>query len=166
MEPAVHRRYQIANVGGHVHFLGSRASDSDIARSSLLQKQLGCMDDRLGMEAGAHCAAMESIIDRNQRHPLVVSHVGPDDRNRLALRKACRRVIQCLIESKCAAPSRLGKTFIVFCGRLGIEHRSQRGCVWCNNSIFAETAFESQSGNSKVRVLIGELKIADIVCGF
>ncbi len=166
MEPAVRWWYQVANVGSHIYFLGSRTRYSDIAGSSLLQQQFGCLDNRLGVKAGAHCAIVKGIVDRNKCHPLMVRHVGAHDRNRLTFGKARWCVIQSLVKSVCATTACMSKTRIIFCSRLWIYHRSQRGGVWCNDRVFAETALKPQSGNAEVRVLIRELKIAHIVGGF
>jgi hypothetical protein len=41
----------------------------DVAWSSFLQQQLGRLDDRLDMKAGAHRPVVKSVGNRDQRHP-------------------------------------------------------------------------------------------------
>jgi len=58
-------------------------ADRDVARGTLLEEQFGCLDDRLAVEAFAHQAVVDDIVDGHDRHALVVSHEAADDRELL-----------------------------------------------------------------------------------
>ena len=64
---------------------------------SFLQQELSGLDDRLGVKAGAHRTVVERVGDRDQGHPLMMRHIGANDRHFLTLRETRRRVVQGLI---------------------------------------------------------------------
>src|SRR5712691_5459834 len=111
MEPAVHRRYQLTNVGSHIHFLCSWTGHGNVARSSLLQQEFCRLDARLGVKAGTHCSLEKSIVESGKCHPLVVRHVASDNRDRLAFGKSRPRVIQSLVKSELAGAPGSGKMY-------------------------------------------------------
>ncbi len=167
MEAAQHGRNELAHVGGGVHLLGPRASDGDVARCALLQQELGGLDDRLGVEARAHRAALERVGDRDQGHPLVVRHVGCGRSRPARLRGDA---------SACSPEPRTSRTGpgAPACGESGevprrgrrIHHRRQRRGVGGDDGVLAEAALEAQPGHAEVRVLIGELEVARVVRRF
>ena len=81
-----------------------------VARRSFLQKEFGCLHDRLGMKAGSHRALVKRIGECDQCHALVVRHVGVHDRDLLAVRETGRRVVEGLIPAIRTTPARGGQT--------------------------------------------------------
>jgi hypothetical protein len=65
-------------------------SRREVLRAALLQHELGRTDPRLEVKAFAQGAVRQHVADRRQRHPLVMRHVGADDRERLRRRQAAR----------------------------------------------------------------------------
>ena len=55
-------------------------------------------DDRLGVETAPHHPIVQDIRDRDQRHALVMRHIGPHDGDVFSFGHPCAGVIQCLIE--------------------------------------------------------------------
>ena len=160
-EPARHRRNDFAHVGLRRHLVSSRMSDQHVARNSFLQQKLGCLDNRLGVKAGAHRAVAERVGDalpgsfpdgapcRSGRSPPVC-----------ALGKARRGIVQCLIPAIPAAATRRGKPREIARRSMRIDHRRQRRRVRSDNRVVAETALESQAGHAEARILIGQFQIA------
>ena len=103
IEAAPRRRHELADVGDRPHLLGARPGDGDASRRPLLEQELGRLDHRLGVEAGAHRPVVEGVGDRDQRHALVVRHVGPHDRDRLVLGQTRRGVVERLVPAETAA---------------------------------------------------------------
>jgi hypothetical protein len=50
-----------------------------LARDALLQQQLGRFDARIGVEPRDEDVVAQNVGDRNERHPLVMCEVGPND---------------------------------------------------------------------------------------
>src|SRR5512146_3232207 len=57
-----------------------------IARRPLLKQEFGGLDDRFGMETVPDYPLVQDIRDRDQRHALVMRHIGPHDRDALLFR--------------------------------------------------------------------------------
>ena len=161
-EAAQDRRDEVAHVGRALHLLGTRPRDQHVARHPLLEQQLGRLDDRLGVEAPDHRAAVEDVADRHQRHPLVVRHVAPDDRHGRALGQSPRGVVERLAEP--VRPRRAGgcEPGEVPDGRLGLDHRAQRGRVRGHHEVLAEAPLESEARHAEARVLVGPLEVARV----
>ncbi len=142
------------------------ASDRNVTRRAFLQKQLRCLDDGFGMEPRPHDPIQQGIGDGDHRHALMVGHEGAHDRNAAALRQTSRRVVQCLVETETTASADVGE-FLEISGRRGrVDHGCQRRGIRRDNDVFPETAFQAQTGNAEVRILVGEFQITDVVGGF
>jgi hypothetical protein len=57
----------------------ARLGHGRLTRNALLQQQLGRPDARVGVEASHHALTLQGVGERDEPHPLVVRHVGPDD---------------------------------------------------------------------------------------
>jgi len=162
-EPAHHRSDEIADLRRGVDILDPRPRHHDVTRRALLHQQLSRLDDRLRVETVLHRSVVQDIRDRDQRHALMMRHVGANDRDVLALRQPRRGVIERFVVAERSASTRRGEASEIHGGRGGIDHRRQRRGVRCYHHFVAEPAFESQSGHAEVRVLVSELEIADVV---
>ena len=164
-EPAQDRRDEVAHVGRALHLLGTRARDEDVARHALLEQKLGRLDDGLRVEAFDHRIVVKDVPDRHQRHPLVVRHVAPDDRDGLALRQSSRGVVERLAEA--VRPQHAGgaQPGEVPDGRLGIDHRAEGGGVRSDDDVFAEASLEPKARHAEAGVLVRPLEVAGIERG-
>ena len=81
LEPARQRRNELAYVSLTRHLVSPRMSNQHVARNAFLQQELGGLDNRFGVKAGAHRAVLQSIRERDQAHPLMVRHIGTDNRH-------------------------------------------------------------------------------------
>jgi len=118
-------------------------------------------------EARTHCAVVES----NCRSPPGSSLDGAPCRygrqQPAPLRKTRRCVIQCFVKSKFAGILRRPQDADSFLRRRSdLSSQPVPLAYGANDDIFAEAALKAQSGNSKSRILICELNIAEIVSGF
>ena len=71
----------LANVGAALTSSARGWATATSRGSPFLQQELGRLDDRLGVKAGAHRAVVERVGDRDQGHALMVRHIGADDRH-------------------------------------------------------------------------------------
>ncbi len=95
----------------------------------------------------------------------MVSHVGSYDGDLVALRQPGWREVQCLVEPvRPPAPHGL-EVHDVVQGGLGIHHGRERGGVGRDHDVLEQPPLESQPGHAEVRVLEGEMDVADIVGG-
>ena len=137
----------------------------DVARRALLQEQLGGLHHRLAVEALAHAAVEQHVGERDERHALVVRHVGADHRDARALGEARARVVERLVEAVRAPAARARELDEVARRRGGIDHRRQRRRVRRDHQVLAEPALEPEPGHAEARVLVGEVEVAHVVRG-
>ena len=71
-------------------------------RDPLVQQHQGGLELRVRREPLLQWVIEQQVRDRQQAHALVVGHVGPDDRHRLAARYPRRRVVDGLVHSELA----------------------------------------------------------------
>ena len=154
-EPATARRFNIASAGSRLHVRSPKTRRRNVARHALLQKQFGCLDDRLGMEPRPHRAVQQGIGNGDNRHALMMRHEGVDYRDAFALWKSRWRVVQSLVEPVAALRPDLSQTLEIGDRRPRIDHRSQSGCVGRDDFVFAEAAFQPEARNAEIGVLIG-----------
>ena len=79
LEPADYRRNKFPHLRGRGNLFRARPCHQHVARRALLQQEFGGLHDRLGVEASAHRAVLQSIRNRNERHALMVGHESADD---------------------------------------------------------------------------------------
>ena len=115
------------------------------------------------MKAGAHRAVVKRVGERDDRHALMVRHVGAHDGHRLALRETGRRVVERLIPAVSTTPARAGQTRKVSHRRVRRDHRGQRRGVRRDHGVVAEAALESQAGDAEGLILIRALQITSVV---
>ena len=79
VEAAQNRLDRLPDLGA-LNLIGERTGNVYVARHPLLQEELGSMDHRFTVEAAPHDSVMNDVVQRQQRHPLVMRHICPDDR--------------------------------------------------------------------------------------
>ena len=82
------RLHDVAEMGRRLHLLDPRPRHRHVPRGTLLQEQLGGLDDGLDVEARPHHAVAEDVDERDQCHALMMRHVGGHHRHRLPFRYA------------------------------------------------------------------------------
>src|SRR5271155_4259658 len=90
-------------------------------------------------------------------------HVGAYHRNILSFRQSGAGVVERLIKSKGSSAASLNETLKILDSKGGANHRSQRGGVWRDHQIFAQSAFKAEAGNAKAGILVGEIYIPSVV---
>ena len=92
-------RHKIAHLRCGGYFLGSGPRHQYIPRRALLQEKFCRLHNRCGVKAAAHRAIIQRIGERDQKHALMVRHVGANDGDVLSFRQAGARVIERLVEA-------------------------------------------------------------------
>src|SRR3989449_11658551 len=117
------RRDELADVSGGLYLFGTRPGDCNAPGCPFLEEQLGRLDARLGVKAGAHHPLMEGIRERDQHHSLMVRHVATDDRHARALREPGSSIVEGLVEPVRTARAGFRQALEVPDGGRRIEHR-------------------------------------------
>ena len=99
MEASQNRCDVVLHMQIDVDLISAWLRDGDVARRAFLQQQLRRLDARLAVEAPAHNIVVENIVDRDQRHALMMCHVGFYDSYILTLRHALASEIQGLVKT-------------------------------------------------------------------
>ena len=108
----------------------------------------------------------EDVGDRDQGHPLVVRHVGADDRDGLALRETRRGVVERLVEAVAAAPAGGGQAREKFrTAARGSTIAASAVAYGATTTSSLRPRFRPEAGDAEVRVLVGELDVAHVVGG-
>ena len=155
--------HELADVRRHVHFLEAGAGDRDVVGHALLQEQVGGPDHGLGVEPLAHDPVVEHVSQGDEGHALVVGHVGAHDRHRRAVRHPRRGVVEGLVEAVGPERPHRGERGEVPRRRDRVDHRGERGRVGGHHQVLAQAALEAEARHAEVRVLVGEIQIADVV---
>ena len=75
----------------------------EVKSSALLQQQVNGFDDRLGVKTGGHGAMGQNIVERDQRHALVMREVGFHYGDLLAFGHASGGVVERFVHTVGAA---------------------------------------------------------------
>ena len=161
-EATRNRAHEVSHVGRRLDLLGARPGYGHVARRPLLQQQLGGLHDRLAVEARSHRAAVQHVRDRDDRHALVVRHVGPHGGDRLVLQQSLGRVVERLVEPVRTACAEALEPRQVLRRRGGVDHRRQRRRIGRDHEVLAEPALQAQPRHPEVRVLVRGLEIARV----
>ena len=165
-ELAEDRLDEIAHLRRRLDLVDPGAGDRHAAGRPLLQQQLGRLDDGFGVEARAHRTGPEDIGERDQRHPLMMGHVGAHHGHLRPFREPGPRVVERLVEPERPPRARPRERDEVAGRRPGVDHRRQPGRVGSDHEVLAESSLEAEAGHAEVRVLVGEFEIAHVVGGF
>src|ERR1700734_318182 len=92
-------------------------------------------------------------------------HVSAYPRDIFSFGQARPGVVQRLIESESSFAAGLGEPFKIFNRGGRFNHGSQRGRVWSDHEVFAQTALKTETRDAKTGILIGEIHIPGVVSG-
>ena len=157
------RRDELADVSGGLYLFGTRPGDCNAPGCPFLEEQLGRLDARLGVKAGAHHPLMEGIRERDQHHSLMMRHVATDDRHARALREPGSSVVEGLVESVRTARAGFRQALEVPDGGRRIDHRRQRRRIGGDDDVVAEPPLEPEARHTEVRILVGHLEVTRVV---
>ena len=108
---------QFTNLSSGGYFFRARPGNEHVARSALLQEQLGGLHHGLGMETSAHRAIVQQVCNGNEGHSLMMREKCAHDGDRFAFGQACACVIERFIKSVRAASARFFQAAKVLQGR-------------------------------------------------
>ena len=106
-----------------------------VARRTFLEQEFGGPDHRLGVETVPHHPIVQDIRDRDQRHALMMRHIGPHDGDVFSFGHPCAGVIQRLIKPIGSPAAGLGESGKVLRRRRGIDHGRECSGVWRDDDI-------------------------------
>jgi hypothetical protein len=138
----------------------------DIARRTLLQEQFSRLNAGLGVKASAHLAVEQDVRDSHDRHALMMCHVCPNDGNLRTVRQSRAGVIERLMITISATRADGGEPLEIAHRAFGIDHGRKRRGVGRDDGVLAQATFESQTGDTEIRILISEFEVARVVGGF
>ena len=69
-------QHGLAEMAGRPHLLAAGPRHRHVARRTLVEEQLGGLDDGLAVEALAEQPSQQHVGERGHRHALVMRHVG------------------------------------------------------------------------------------------
>ena len=164
-EPPHRRELQVADRRCRLDFLRPGMSYRDIARRAFLQQKFRRLHDWLGMKPFPHLPVEETVGDGDHRHALMVRQEGADNCDVFPLGQARACVIQRLVEAIAAPRAQGGESGEVTRRRARINHGRERRRVGRDDGVLAKAAFQTQTRDSEVRILIGEFQITDVVGG-
>ena len=157
------RRYHVSYLYCGINFFRTEARHRHITRRPFLEQEFSRSDNRFGMKAAPHCSIVQDIRDRDQRHALMVRHIGPYDRHVFSRRYPYPRVIQGFIESVSSTPSGLSEAPETLYRLHRIDHRGEGSGIRRDNHILTEASFEAQTRHTKTGILIRQVEIARMI---
>ena len=128
------------------------------------QRQRG-LEQRVGGEAPLERVVEQQVGQRQQRHALVVRHVRPDDRLRLAARHARGRVVDGLVQPEVTERALDGEPLQVVAGGLRLDHQRERGSVGRDHQLVAEPALQAKPRHAERAVLVVPIGVDHVVAG-
>ena len=133
------------------------------AHGALLQQQFGSPDHRHGMEPCLHHAAVHRIVERHQRHALVMCHEGTDHDGILGIRHAPLGEVDRFIEAVAPTGTQRRERPEVLDGLERLEHGSERGGVRRHDALRTETPLQAEGGKSESRILVRQFAVTHVV---
>jgi hypothetical protein len=166
LEPAKRGEDEIADERRHPHLFASGPGHGHRTWGPFLQQQFRRLDHGMGVKALPRQTVVNDVAQGNERHALVMSHVAPHDGHLGLLGQLRRGVVERLVEPVGAsAPGPLQAGEVVQ-RRPGIQHGGERGGVGSHHDVLEQPSLEPQARHPEVRVLIGELDVAQVVARF
>ena len=110
----------------------------------LLQQEFGCFDDRIRMEPLAHTTFKHHIVDRHDRHAVMVRHVIADNGIFFVFADARLGEVDGIIETILSKRTQRAQPFQVLdrLGRLILARHD--ACIRRNNVILRQSTLEAQ----------------------
>ncbi len=113
-----------------------------------------------------HGTVEEQVGQGEQAHALVMGHVGPNHRARLAAWETGRRVVDGFIESELSLGAFFGESLQIHAGVFRRHHQRERRGIGRNHDIVGKPAFQSQPGHAECPILVVQMHVDRVVAGF
>ena len=133
-------------------------------RNSLLQQQLRRLHDRFAVKAILHRFIVEQIVQGYQAHALMMRHVSTHQRATFAFLDSLWRIVERFIKAVTGKAAFALQHSQVFNRPPRLNQRRENCRVRGDDEIFDQSAFETETGNTKRAILIIELQVARTVC--
>ena len=150
-----------------IRHLHGRIAERHQTREALLEQEVGCLDARVGMKPLPQRGVMQRVVERGERHALVVCHVGGQNHTGFPIR---RIPFECVIDRFVeAVPADHAFPFETLKIAQDVERdkrRHQHGRVGRHDQIVGEPAFQPEPGDAKRPILIIALEILHVVRRF
>ena len=95
--------HQAGVLRGRLRRFLRRPGDNDIAGHPLLQQKFCRTHDRFGVKPRAHPAVLKRVRDTDDRHALMMGHIGADDGDLGTVRQAGACIVERLVPAIDAA---------------------------------------------------------------
>ena len=118
------------------------------------------------MESPLHDPAVQSIVDRQQTHALMVGHVGVDDDAAAAATSVLARKVNRFVETHRTLKTHTGQALQVLRGRPGEHRQREERRVRRNDQVFGDSWFQGQGGHAKGVILIDLIRVHHAVGAF
>src|SRR5690348_17155293 len=105
----------------------------------------------------AHGACVNDVVEGNNGHSLVMSHIRAHNRDLLAFRQARTRVVEGLVKSIRALASSPCEAFEISDRSYRFDHRGKRGGIRGYHQVLIEAPLQSKSWHTKTRVVIDQV---------
>ena len=109
---------------------------------------------------------MENIRERDERHALMMSHVGAHDGHPAIFGNSRSRKIERFVKTITSARAGVAQSREVLGCRLRIDHCRQRRRVRGDDHVFTQAPFEAQTRDAEIGVLISKIQVARVVGRF
>ena len=152
-------------VAAHAQALlaGLLRGDRHVAGRPLLQQQLARRDHRLGVEPFAQEPVVDGVVDRQQRHAVVVGHVAAHHGVPLVLRQAGGREVDGLVVAEGAAGAKPSQRVVVGGGVARVDHGGEARRVGGDDEVVGQAADEAEVGHAERPVLVGVVRVTGVV---
>ena len=145
------------------HRGGAQSDQRRADRDALLEEQLGRHDPRIGVKPALHRLSVERVVERDQRHPLVMRHVGFDQDAPPARGQVRLGEVDGLVEAEGPKSALLGERAEVLRGKIGAHQRGEAGRVWRDDAVLSEPGLQPQAGHSERAILVGQPHVHEVV---
>ncbi|SPU76735.1 Uncharacterised protein [Brucella suis] len=157
----------VETAGIHAHRIFRLGVDHrDFARSLFLQEQFRRFNHRIIVETLAHPAFKDHIVDRDDRHAMVVGIIILHHRTGFAFANARGGKVHRIVEAVAPERTKLCQALEVGHRRCRLILRGKQACIGRDDRIARQAALEAEIWHAKVGILIIQMRIARIEGGF
>ena len=153
---------QAGGFGGHI--LGQHAGRGP--GRAFLQQPVRCPEQRTGQETPGHGVVQQHIGQRQQTHPLMMRHEGPDGGARDVRRQPGRRIIDRLVETEGPFASLDGQSLQVFTRFPRQDHERQGAGIRGNHQVLSQASFQTEARHAEGAVLVVQVNVRAVIARF
>lgn len=121
---------------------------------------------RVGDKAFLHRRIAQHVVQRQQRHALVMRHERAHQRVLFATRHARGRVVDRFVQTETPVESQRLQLLQIAAGRIRFDHQCHRAGIRGDHQILAQPALEPEPGYTEGAVLIIAPRIDRVVARF